>query len=551
MKKVGEFGFFIWNKKERGMLMKSQIQKNIIDNEKLFHNCKIEAKKLYDIAQNMNISIQQISNMFQLKVGARHKINQQKGKVKVKLYTDFELQEIKEQIRQEFKDYEKINQSIIKKICEKYKIGDEEIRILFHISYNQLTKLKREKEYYIKNTLGKEITIKEITKKYRYKAYLNPQDIQEIKRRYQFNTKQVAQLFQLPIEKIRNLEKHRTNKVRIYLYTKKDIEKIIQNSQKAIQKQKCTLLQLERIVEKQPYDKEIILEILGISKNQYENLRNNKVKTISVSNHEIKQKVELCLFDVENLHRYGKRAYSIEELENILASYELKLDEFIEYSDKKEIVRKMYKDSILHNRKIQINPKTRMTNEFFENNYEIIEKKIKRKVTEFCIVNRCYQEKEDYLQDSYEFLSSEGGYFTENMMHNVEDAIKLLCGKVKANLIKQYYQRPLELRIDVDYQGEEIAEDQNKNFIDTRFSPEEILEREEEITELHRIILRNIQGKLDFVSDSPQEFFDLLAYELEIDEGELDKLKEEIGFIILQNNLARLDKKGRIIQMNG
>lgn len=166
------------------MLMKSQIQRNIIDNEKLFHNCKIEAKKLYDIAQNMNISIQKISNIFQLKVGARHKVNQQKGQVKVKLYTECELQEIKKQIKQEFKDYEKINHSIIKKICQKYKIGDEEIRTLFHISYNQLTKLKREKEYSIKNTLGKEITIKEITQKYRYKAYINLKDIQEIKKIY-------------------------------------------------------------------------------------------------------------------------------------------------------------------------------------------------------------------------------------------------------------------------------------------------------------------------------------------------------------------------------
>ncbi len=533
------------------MPMKSQIQRNIIDNENLFHNCKIEAKKLYDIAQNMDISIQKISKIFQLKMGARHKVNQQKGKVKVKLYTACELQEIKKQIKQEFKNYEKINQSIINRICRKYKIGDEEIRILFHISYNQLIKLKREKEYYIKNTLGKEITIKEIIQKYRYKAYINPQDIQEIKRIYQFNTKQVSQLFQLPIEKIRNLEKHQTNKVRIHLYTKKDIEKIIQNNKKMIQKQKCTLVQLEKVLEKQPYDKEIVLEILGISKNQYEYLKNNKVKTISISNYETKQKVELCLFDMENLHKYGKRAYSIEELENILGSYELKLEEFIEYSDKKEIVRKMYKDSILHNRKIQINPKTKMTNEFFENNYEIIDKKIKGKVTQFCIAYRCYQEKEDYLQASYEFLLSEGGYITENAIHNVENAIKLLSGRVKSNLIKYYYQRPLELRIDINYQGKEIAEEQNKNYIDTRFSPEEILERTEGITELHRIILRNIQGKLDFVSDSPQEFFELLAYQLEIDDGKLDKLKEEIGFIILQNNLARLDKKGRIIQMNG
>lgn len=150
------------------MPMKSRIQENIIANEKLFHNCKIEAKKLYDIAQSMDISIQKIGNMFQLNVGAKHKVNHQKGKVRIKLYTECELQEIKNQIKQEFKDYEKITQSTIKLIKQKYKIGDKEIRILFHISYNQLAKLKKEKEYQIRNTVQEEIIIKEVIKKYRY-----------------------------------------------------------------------------------------------------------------------------------------------------------------------------------------------------------------------------------------------------------------------------------------------------------------------------------------------------------------------------------------------
>lgn len=341
------------------------------------------------------------------------------------------------------------------------------------------------------------------------------------------------------------------NKVRIYLYTQEDREKIIQSSQKIIQKQRCTLVQLEKLVKKQPYDKEIILEVLGISKNQYEYLKNDKIKSISVSNYETKQRVELCLLDIENLHGYGKREYQLEELKNILDLYGLKVEEFIEYSSQKEIIRKMYKESLLNNKKIQMNPKTRITNQFLEKNHEILEKKIKDKVTKFCIAHNCYQERDDYLQNSYEFILTEGGYITENMTHDVEEAIMLLGTRVKANLMKQYYQRPIELRIDINYQGKEIAEDQNKNYIDTRFSPEEILERQEEITELHRIIFQNIQRNLNFVSDLPEDFFNILAFELEIDTKEMEDLKKEMGLIILQNKLARLDKKGRIIQMNG
>lgn len=172
-------------------------------------------------------------------------------------------------------------------------------------------------------------------------------------------------------------------------------------------------------------------------------------------------------------------------------------------------------------------------------------------MTEFCTAHNCYQEREDYLQDSYEFLLSEGGYITENMIHNVESAIKLLCGRVKANLMKKYYKKTIELRMDMSYQGKEIAEDQNKNYIDTRFSPEEILTRKETITELHRVILQNIQANIDFALDLPEDFSIQLALHLEIDEEEMIELKREIGLIILQNNLARLDKEGRVIQMNG
>lgn len=489
--------------------------------------------------------------MFQLNSTARHKVNQQKGKIRIKLYTEFELQEIRKQIKQEFQHHEKINQSIINQIQQKYKIGDEEIRILFHISYNQLMKLKKDKNYKIRNTLKEEITIKEIITKYRYKAYINAQDVQNIKRMYQFNTKQVAQLFQLPIEKIRSLENNRTKKIRIHLYTQKDRERMLQNSQKILQKQKSTLLQLEKIIENQPYDKEIIWEVLGISKIQYTNLKSNRVRSVSVSDYEIKQKVYLCLLDIENLYGYGKKSYTVEKLIDILNFYELKLEEFIDYSDSKEMIRKMYQESILNNKKIQMDPKTRMNNQFFEENYEILEKKIRGKVTEFCTAHNCYQEREDYLQDSYEFLLSEGGYITENMTHNVESAIKLLCARVKANLMKKYYKKTIELRIDMSSQGKEIAEDQNKNYIDTRFSPEEILTRKETITELHRVILQNIQANIDFALDLPEDFSSQLAFHLEIDEEEMIELKREIGLIILQNNLARLDKEGRVIQMNG
>lgn len=205
--------------------MKSKIQESIVANEKILHNGQIEAKKLYEIAEKMEISIQKLGNMFQLKEMAKSKIRSQKGKVIVKLYTLYELQEIKQQVRNEYQHISEIDYRVIKNIKNKYKIGNNEIRSFFNINYNQLKKLEKDKKYRIENTIGKETKKKERIEKYRYKAYITEKDIQDIKKEDTISIQHIAKLFHVPIEKIKSLEKRKIKKVRIYLYTKQDKEK--------------------------------------------------------------------------------------------------------------------------------------------------------------------------------------------------------------------------------------------------------------------------------------------------------------------------------------
>ena len=181
--------------------MKSQIRENMIANEKIVHNGFIEAKKLFEISQTMDIKIQKLADMFQLKEMARHKIREQKGKVKVKLYTMDELQKIQKLIKKDVKNEKNINQELVKKIQKKYKIGDMEIRIFFNISYQQLAKIKKNETYQIKNETGKKLLNKEIQENYRFKSYIYSEDIQKIKQQYCYNSKQIAKIFREPIEK--------------------------------------------------------------------------------------------------------------------------------------------------------------------------------------------------------------------------------------------------------------------------------------------------------------------------------------------------------------
>lgn len=548
MKNIGILGLLVWRIKEE--YMKSIIRSNIITNEKIIHDSKIEAKRLYEIAKEAEISIQKLGEMFGLKEIGKSKVRNRTGKVELKIYTIYELQEIKKQIKQEYKDVLEINQKILRNIQDKYKIGDKQIRSFFNISYNQLIKLKKNPNYQVKNTIGEEVEDFVILERYRYQSYLTNEDIQNMKKEFEITTKQIAKIFQVPIERVRNLEKGKTQKIKIYLYTKKDKEKIIKNNQKIIQKQKCTLQQLEKIIENELYDERIILEILGIRNNDYQLLKKEKIKTTTISDYEIKQRVDMCLLDMEKLTIYGRKEYQKEELKDILDKHNLTLEEFIQYSDKREEIRNMYQESIRNNQKIQMNSKTRMTSQFFEENFEEIQKRMAYCITNFCISHRCLQEKEDYIQDGYEFLMAEGGYIAENMKHDKEKCIKILCHRVVAQITKKHYQEMVTKRLNIEYQNIEIPDDCNRNYIDTRFSPEKILEEKEEIEEIHRVIVQNMKNNLNFASNMPKEFLKVLSYELGTEEEETEKLIEEIQLIILQNQLAKQDSKGRIIPIN-
>ena len=529
--------------------MKSRIRDNIIANEKIVHGGKIEAKKLYDIIEYIGINKQNIADMFQLNNLGKSKAARREGKVIVRLYNVFELQDIRKEIREKLQNEPKIDGETVKRIQNYYKLGDKEIRILFNISLYQLKKLKENEKYTIKNKNQKLIP-KEIFEKYKYKAYLYTKDVKEIKNKYNYTIAQIAKIFDLTIETVRTLEKGITKRTRIYLYTREDKEIIIKESENIIKKQRATLEKLDEIIENQPYDKEIILEILGINQIQYKLLKEEKTKVVGVSNYEQKQKVQLCLLDIENLHGYGRREYQKSELENILTYYGLSLKEWIEYADKNRIIREMYEQSLVHNGKVQINQKVRMSNQFFEENLQEIQRWTKYIVINFCIAYRCFQEYDDYIQNIYEFLLTEGGGIVENMQHDKENCIKILCCKAKSRLFKQYAERPKDLGISIYCKGEEIGEDRNQNLIDNRFLPEELLEQKEEIEEIYRIIIRNIKANIDFAIENEKDFFRTLAFELQIEEDEMEDLRRKIQLIILQNNLVKQDKKGRIIKVS-
>lgn len=138
--------------------MKSRIRDNIIANEKMLHGKKIETQKLYDIIEQTGITKQNIADMFQLSNMQKCRITKREGKVTIKLYNIFELQEIREEIRRKVQDKEEFSRQEIRVIQNYYKLSDKEIRILFNISLYQLKKLDKNENYKIKNKTKKNST---------------------------------------------------------------------------------------------------------------------------------------------------------------------------------------------------------------------------------------------------------------------------------------------------------------------------------------------------------------------------------------------------------
>ena len=391
---------------------------------------------------------------------------------------------------------------------------------------------------------------KKIKKYLKYNKTVNLQTIEKLKIKYRISEIDIKRILYISHQQFFKLKTNKISEIPNYLkipITIKQKEIKQQYKNKSI----LTKEDVEKLIQK-GLDHMSLAKIFEVGIDQIKDLNRGKTKKIKLNLkvNNIKNRIWYLVTDIKYLEEYGKRTYYKEELKNILKQYKIPIKDFISYIDNGK---DMYKNSLKKSNEITLGKKIQLSNKFFEDNQEEIQLKVKNAVNSVCRAYGCAYLREELESAIYENIIVEGGKFEKNIKYDKEKCINTIIRNAKNYAIKTYFNTPKYLPLQIKYGDKIISEEYNPKLIDNTYNPEKVIIQKEKtkIEEIHKIILRNIKIKVNEIIERPEEFLEILAYNLEILYEDIKYYIKEIQKILLENGLVRYDKKGRIIAMNG
>lgn len=523
--------------------MRSKLGRIIIENHDWKHNQMVDTKEL--IGYKDGIGLETFCRLFQLNTADKSHIKNQKGKVRIKIYDKEELEKIEEEIQNRYHNSH-IDIMYFKRLEKQYRLNQSYLKKMYLLSSNEYKKLERDPFALVENRIIKGLSRKEkeIQERYQKRIHLTYEDFIKLKSEDKLNKYQIARVFHITIEQVKNLERGQINRVKINLLScEKEDEIKKEFLQELLEKRKCNKEILEGVIEKAGYDGDIIKNILGISSVTRYQLAHNLVKMISVCDIHKQSKVYHFIVDLENYAKPDKEDYSKKELERKLKEYDLTLQEFLENSDKKRRIRNMYQEAIEKQGKITWKKDIHLDVKFFNKNLEEIQEKVTLMVKHFCSVHNCFKEEEDYMQESFLYIIEKGGFIQKNTKYDAKKAINQLVSSAKRYLLEKHYKLPVVYRLS-GYHVER-KEDTNICLVDNSYQPEEWLMQVPD--EIHSNIFEDILRNLEKIEDNQGEYERVLAQQSRLSDEQFQIVMRQLGGILLNNNFAKMDKYGRII----
>lgn len=527
--------------------MRSRVGRSIIENQDWKHNQMVDTKDLAGYIDG--IGLETFCQLFQLNAIEKSRIKNQKGKVRIKIYDKEELEEIEKEIQKEYRNGH-IDIMHFKRLEKRYRLTQTDLKKMYLLSNQEYKKLELDPfalvENHILKRLSKKEKEKEIQENYQKQSYLTRKELKILKKKVKLNDRQIARIFHIAIEQVRNLEKGQASRIRINLMTCKKGEEIKKEFlQELLAKRTCNKEELEELLERSGYHVEILRNILGISSLAMYQLENGIAKVIPVCDRRKQVKVHQFIIDLESYAKPEKEDYRKKELERKLKDYDLTLQDFLEYSDKKRRIRAMYQEAMEKQGKITWKKDIQLDSKFLNKNLGEIQEKVTLMVKHFCNVYHCFQEQDDYIQTSYAHMIEKGGYIQKNTKYDTTRAINRLVLSAKRHLLEEYYKAPIVYSL-TGYRVER-KEDTNIALKDNTYQPEECLLQEPE--EIHGHIFEEIEKNLFAIEDDKERYERLLAYQYHLDYQQYQTIKRQLGELLLYNEFVKQDKYGRIIQV--
>ena len=175
--------------------------------------------------------------------------------------------------------------------------------------------------------------------------------------------------------------------------------------------------------------------------------------------------------DLDIKYIYGNMYINKKDIQRFEKLYNSDEEEIIKNIAKYKRIYRVYRHALENNKKgICILKDTRMSDKFFEENYEDLNRCLEIKANIKCSAYRCFDIKDDLKSEAYEQIFKDGGIY-ENNIKNVKLTISYLLNMVDVKMNTFINKRPryssLFYTIDGVTKEREIADD--------RYSPEKIL----------------------------------------------------------------------------
>lgn len=284
-------------------------------------------------------------------------------------------------------------------------------------------------------------------------------------------------------------------------------------------------------------------EMLGISYFQYQNMRHMK-KEVRIKNYKIQEAIRI-------IGALDARFYSQEEIEKMINSHNISVEDFIENivlkgvpEDKIETYIEVYKDVMRRHKGIYIG-KGRMSNKYFEDLYNNIELPIQRLIESICRRYGRRHISEDCKSEALLYILEKCGDIEQNFSDcdDGETAIRMIMARVKwltTDLVLSEYRINRRLTSKDRFYIRNRKDNQELDILDKQTSVEDkAIKRVMDETTEAKIMCELIRGNEN--GTEKEELFKQVYRKFEITEEELLLLLED-RLIKKKDRMTRLDK---------
>ena len=522
---------------------KSKLVQKLTDRYDLKHGDWIEVERLYDIAEKEKIETKDILKIF----GIANKRNSDEDstiiRAKIKLYEPEELVDMKQDILNEIMGLKRRTQKDLEEVGRKYKVN---LWILIGMLNNCLTPKETRRKQEVKEKDKKE-EYELLLKEAKYKDYITKEILIDWIQRYKLEDKEICKILKINSINYNNLMNSKTVRMRIDLISDKEKKQIESKIKRICLKEDfIDKKRIETLKQEIKTTDRLIRNTLIIASSTYKRIMADESKKTKIIDKDLRRKINILKMDMKYV--YGERNYTIEELKDICAEYEIKIKDFLKNLGR-NVKRYSYEVEALSKNKngIYIGREHPVSHQFAEQNVEEIQKLCKKMTNKYFYYSYLKNDKEDMFQEACLLILEKGGIIEKNFSFDEELLFGLLANRVKYHIFKKRHREILELPYEWyerEIEGVGGFETWNDNMI------LEIVESmDKRIKTIHQKVMKIFLYNKDFINQNRGEAYKIIAHKLNIPIEYLEKVIEEIKEFWLEYHFAKICKDGRIINM--